>query len=139
MTNDSGGDDPEILLWVALMFAPPEGAAVSDLMTTTGMSPWIYLRLRELTEQGHVIQVSRGRWRAVTGDVARRRQLPKVTADGAPQGEPLTQGGDANLQGIQSQASREDAPHWAVGMSRTRRSWAARQRAARGCYVGLES
>jgi hypothetical protein len=38
-------------------------------MTATGMSrPWIYLRLRDLAEQGHVIQVSRGRWRAVTDD-----------------------------------------------------------------------
>jgi hypothetical protein len=40
----------------------PAGAA-------TGMSrPRIYLRLRDLTDQGHVMQVSRGRWRAVTDD-----------------------------------------------------------------------
>ena len=40
-------------------------------MTATGMSrPWIYLRLRELAERGQVIQVSRGRWRAVSGDNA---------------------------------------------------------------------
>jgi S-DNA-T family DNA segregation ATPase FtsK/SpoIIIE len=39
-------------------------------MTATGMSrPWIYLRLRELAEQGQVTQVIRGRWRAVTDDV----------------------------------------------------------------------
>jgi hypothetical protein len=54
--------------------APDIGAVDSpdllpDLMTATGMSrPWIYLRLRDLAEQGHVIQVSRGRWRAVTDD-----------------------------------------------------------------------
>jgi S-DNA-T family DNA segregation ATPase FtsK/SpoIIIE len=42
---------------------------VPELMTATGMSrPWIYLRLRELTERGQVIQVSRGRWRAAGGD-----------------------------------------------------------------------
>jgi hypothetical protein len=61
-------DAPEVILWAALVItAPPEGATVPDLMTATAMSrPWIYLRLRDLTEQGHVTQVSRGRWRAVT-------------------------------------------------------------------------
>ena len=64
-------DGPEIMLWTALVLAPPEGTTVPDLMTATGMSrPWIYLRLRELTDQSHVIQVSRGRWRAVTDDTA---------------------------------------------------------------------
>jgi S-DNA-T family DNA segregation ATPase FtsK/SpoIIIE len=62
-------DGPEVLLWTALILAPDEGATVPDLMTATGMSrPWIYLRLRDLTDQGHVIQVSRGRWRAVADD-----------------------------------------------------------------------
>ena len=42
-----------------------------DLMDATGMSrPWIYLRLRELAELGQVIQVSRGRWRAVIDDAS---------------------------------------------------------------------
>jgi S-DNA-T family DNA segregation ATPase FtsK/SpoIIIE len=60
---------PEVLLWTALILAPEEGATVPDMMSATGMSrPWIYLRLRDLAEQGHVIQVSRGRWRAVTDD-----------------------------------------------------------------------
>jgi S-DNA-T family DNA segregation ATPase FtsK/SpoIIIE len=58
---------PDVILWAELVTAPPEGVTVPDLMTTTGMSrPWIYLRLRDLAEQGHVFQVSRGRWRAVT-------------------------------------------------------------------------
>jgi DNA-binding IclR family transcriptional regulator len=58
-------DAPEVILLAALVTAPPKGATVPDLMAATGMSrPWIYLRLRDLTEQGHVIQVSRGRWRA---------------------------------------------------------------------------
>jgi hypothetical protein len=71
MTADSGGDPPETSLWLALLLAPPEGITVPDLMTATGMSrPWIYLRLRELADQGHVIQVSRGRWRSVTDDPA---------------------------------------------------------------------
>jgi hypothetical protein len=62
-------DAPETLLWTALVLAPPEGVTAPDLMTMTGMSrPWIYLRLRELSEQGHVIQVSHGHWRAVTDD-----------------------------------------------------------------------
>jgi hypothetical protein len=62
---------PDAMLWVALVLASPEGITVPDLMTATGMSrPWIYLRLRHLAEQGHVIQVSRGRWRAVTDDTA---------------------------------------------------------------------
>jgi S-DNA-T family DNA segregation ATPase FtsK/SpoIIIE len=66
----NAGDDPELILWSALSLAQDDGTTVPDLMTATGMSrPWIYLRLRELTERGQVIQVSRGRWRAVTGDV----------------------------------------------------------------------
>jgi len=69
MTPDHPEDGPEVLLWTALILAPDEGATVPDLMTATGMSrPWIYLRLRNLTDQGHVIQVSRGRWRAVADD-----------------------------------------------------------------------
>jgi DNA translocase FtsK/SpoIIIE-like protein len=71
MTSDSGGDGPDTLLWVALMLAPHDGTTVPDLMTATGMSrPWVYLRLRDLAGQGRVIQVSRGRWRAVTDDIA---------------------------------------------------------------------
>ena len=70
-TVDDAADAPDVLLWVALICAPPDGTTVPDLMAATGMSrPWIYLRLRELAEQGHVLQVSRGRWRAVTGDAA---------------------------------------------------------------------
>ena len=65
--TDGGGDGPDTLLWVALLLAPQDGTTVPDLMTATGMSrPWIYLRLRELADEGHGIQVSRGRWRAVT-------------------------------------------------------------------------
>jgi DNA translocase FtsK/SpoIIIE-like protein len=69
--TDDPADAPDVLLWVALICAPPEGTTVPDLMAATGMSrPWIYLRLRELAEQGHVLQVSRGRWRAVTDNTA---------------------------------------------------------------------
>ena len=64
-------DTPDALLWAALSLAPEEGITVPDLMEATGMSrPWIYLRLRELADVGQVVQVSRGRWRAVTGDVS---------------------------------------------------------------------
>ena len=71
MTAEHEQDGSDAMLWTALVLAPVEGTTVPDLMTATGMSrPWIYLRLRDLTEQGHVIQVSRGRWRAVTDDTA---------------------------------------------------------------------
>lgn len=62
-------DAPEEMLWAALSLAPDEGMPVPDLVQYTGMSrQWVYLRLRELLSRGDVIQVSRGRWRAVSGD-----------------------------------------------------------------------
>jgi S-DNA-T family DNA segregation ATPase FtsK/SpoIIIE len=62
-------DDPDEMLWAALSLAPDEGMAVPDLVQYTRMSrPWIYLRLRELLARGQVVQVSRGRWRAVPGN-----------------------------------------------------------------------
>jgi DNA segregation ATPase FtsK/SpoIIIE-like protein len=68
---DGAQDAPEAILWAALSLAPDDGVTVPDLMNATGMSlPWIYQRLRELTEQGQVIQVSRGRWRAVIDDAS---------------------------------------------------------------------
>ena len=67
---DDIADAPGSILWAALSLAPGDGPTVPELMDMTGMSrPWIYLPLRELTEQRQVIQVSRGLWRAVTGDV----------------------------------------------------------------------
>ena len=55
----------------ALSLAPDDGITVPELMEVTGMSrPWIYLRLRELADAGQVIQVSRGRWRAVIDDAS---------------------------------------------------------------------
>ena len=60
---------PEKMLWAALSLAPDEGMTVPDLVQYTGMSrPWVYLRLRELLTAGQVVQVSRGRWRAVGSD-----------------------------------------------------------------------
>jgi FtsK/SpoIIIE family len=62
-------DAPEEMLWAALSLAPDEGTTVPDLVKYTRMSrPWTYLRLRELLISGQVVQVSRGRWRAVSGD-----------------------------------------------------------------------
>jgi S-DNA-T family DNA segregation ATPase FtsK/SpoIIIE len=61
--------DPEAVLWAVLSGAPEEGIPVPHLMQATGLSrPWVYLRLRELADEGRVVQVSRGRWRAVTGN-----------------------------------------------------------------------
>lgn len=71
VADDDGNDSdaPEVVLWATLVLAPPEGTTVPDLVAETGMSrPWVYLRLRELADQGQVIQVSRGRWRAATHD-----------------------------------------------------------------------
>ena len=69
--SDADDDQPEAILWVALSLAPDDGITVPELMETTGMSrPWIYLRLRELADLGQVIQVSRGRWRAVIDDAS---------------------------------------------------------------------
>ena len=71
MTAEHEQDGSDTMVWTALVLAPMEGTTVPDLMTATGMSrPWIYLRLRDLADQGQVIQVSRGRWRAVTDDAA---------------------------------------------------------------------
>ena len=73
-TEDKHGnadDGPEVILWAALSLAPYEGVTVPDLMTATGMSrPWIYQRLRGLIERSQAVQVSRGRWRAASGDSA---------------------------------------------------------------------
>ena len=64
---DNAHGDPEAILWAALSLAPDEGVSVPDLMDTTQMSrPWVYQRLREMADRGQVVQVGRGRWRAVT-------------------------------------------------------------------------
>ena len=65
--REDAGRAPEALLWAALSLAPDEGISVPDLMSATRMSrPWIYQRLREMTDRGQVAQVGRGRWRSVT-------------------------------------------------------------------------
>jgi S-DNA-T family DNA segregation ATPase FtsK/SpoIIIE len=68
---DGAQDAPEAILWAALSLAPDDGVTAPELMEATRMSrPWIYQRLRELAERGHVVQVSRGRWRAVIDDAS---------------------------------------------------------------------
>ena len=58
---------PGDTLWIALCMAADEGTEIGDLMRMTGMTkPTIYRHLREHVKAGHVIQVSRGRWRART-------------------------------------------------------------------------
>jgi S-DNA-T family DNA segregation ATPase FtsK/SpoIIIE len=57
----------ERTLWMALRAAPVQGIGVTDLISVTGMTrSTIYRHLRELARTGHVVQVSRGRWRART-------------------------------------------------------------------------
>jgi hypothetical protein len=59
-------DGPDAVLWELLTAAPDEGIPVPHLIQATGMSrPWIYQRLRNLAGASRVIQVSRGRWRAM--------------------------------------------------------------------------
>jgi S-DNA-T family DNA segregation ATPase FtsK/SpoIIIE len=79
--NPTGyGDSPEVneppvgqptiaeeTLWMALRMAPDEGTGAGDLMRVTGMTrSTIYRHLREYARTGHVVQVSRGHWRART-------------------------------------------------------------------------
>jgi len=54
-------------LWFALCLAPDEGTDVGELLRLTGMSrPTLYRRLAGHAKAGRAVQVSRGRWRAVT-------------------------------------------------------------------------
>ncbi len=57
---------PETALWAALSAAGPEGASVAELIAATGMSrSWVYNRLRDHAQAGHVAQTVRGSWRAI--------------------------------------------------------------------------
>jgi S-DNA-T family DNA segregation ATPase FtsK/SpoIIIE len=67
-TPPDPGHAPDAVLWAVLSIAPEDGITVPELMDETGMSrPWVYQRLQELARTGQVTQVSRGRWRSVTG------------------------------------------------------------------------
>ena len=58
---------PNSTLWLALHTAPDEGWEIGELIRFTGMArATLYRHLRELAQQGHVYQVSRGHWRAHT-------------------------------------------------------------------------
>jgi S-DNA-T family DNA segregation ATPase FtsK/SpoIIIE len=58
---------PEDALWLVLCAAPNEGWGIEELMRETGMArATLYRHLRELAQQGHAYQVSRGHWRART-------------------------------------------------------------------------
>jgi hypothetical protein len=57
--------DSNSILWGALSAAPPEGIAVSELITITGMSRrWVFWRLKQLADRGEAVQTVRGHWRA---------------------------------------------------------------------------
>jgi len=63
-SGPSGADEA---LWLALCLAPDEGTDVGELLRLTAMSrPTLYRRLAEHAKTGRAVQVSRGRWRAVT-------------------------------------------------------------------------
>lgn len=58
---------PEERLWLVLCTAPDEGMGIGALMRETGMArATLYRYLRELAQQGHAYQASRGHWRART-------------------------------------------------------------------------
>jgi hypothetical protein len=45
--------------------APPEGIAVREIITATGMSRrWVFYRLQQMAAQGRAVQTARGYWRA---------------------------------------------------------------------------
>jgi hypothetical protein len=59
--------DANSILWAALSTAPPEGIAVGEIITITGMSRrWVFWRLKQLAERGEAVQTVRGYWRAVS-------------------------------------------------------------------------
>jgi S-DNA-T family DNA segregation ATPase FtsK/SpoIIIE len=63
---------PQDALWFALCMAPDEGADIAELLRASGMSrPTLYRHLAQHAQVGHAIQVSRGRWRAVTTEEPR--------------------------------------------------------------------
>ena len=70
--SHSSGDRPgpsgaDEALWLALCLTPDEGTEAGELLRLTGMSrPTLYRRLAEHAKAGRAVQVSRGRWRAVT-------------------------------------------------------------------------
>jgi hypothetical protein len=67
--DPSGPSGADEALWLALCLAPDEGTDVGELLRLTGMSrPTLYRRLSEHARTGRAVQVSRGRWRAVTTD-----------------------------------------------------------------------
>ncbi|KAB2351145.1 cell division protein FtsK [Actinomadura rudentiformis] len=67
--GDEACESPEAILWALLSGAPEEGIPVSHLIKATNMSrPWVYQRLRDLSDGGRVTQVSRGRWRSTADD-----------------------------------------------------------------------
>jgi S-DNA-T family DNA segregation ATPase FtsK/SpoIIIE len=75
-TRDAPGGDPdapEAILWAALSLAPEDGISVPALMAATGMGRrWVYYRLRELADAGHIVQTTAGTWRtAESGGGAR--------------------------------------------------------------------
>jgi S-DNA-T family DNA segregation ATPase FtsK/SpoIIIE len=62
-----GREEAEDALWLALCTAPDEGYEIGELLRLTGMTrATLYRRLREHAIEGRAIQVSRGRWRALT-------------------------------------------------------------------------
>jgi FtsK/SpoIIIE family len=59
--------DANSILWSVLSEAPPEGIAVSELITITGMSRrWVFWRLKQLADRGEAAQTVRGHWRAAS-------------------------------------------------------------------------
>lgn len=61
--------DTEDALWSVLCSAPAEGYEIAELIRLTEIPrATLYRRLREFAKRGRAVQVSRGHWRAVTGE-----------------------------------------------------------------------
>jgi S-DNA-T family DNA segregation ATPase FtsK/SpoIIIE len=64
--NSDAGTDPDSVLWEVLSAAPDQGTPTAHLTIATGMSRrTLYRRLNDHIKNGRVIQVSRGRYRAI--------------------------------------------------------------------------
>jgi hypothetical protein len=67
------GDRAIAVLVHTLRAAGPTGRTIGELKAATGMSrSWVYLRLRELADAGHITRVDRGRWRLTSSTADRR-------------------------------------------------------------------
>jgi hypothetical protein len=91
------GDRAIAVLVHTLRAAGPTGRTIGELKAATGMSrSWVYLRLRELADAGHISRVDRGRWRLTS--------LPPTVGAASdrehPRRQPIVHGRPPRARGI---------------------------------------